>query len=95
LNRIKEEVRRLQRRHQLKSSSSDLIDGDNNHSTDSTSVNSLPGHSSSTNQHLLSLKQVNMICARLLKEREEKIREEYDQILSNKLDGKKKQQKYI
>jgi hypothetical protein len=31
-----------------------------------------------------------MICARLLKEREEKIREEYDQILSNKLNGKKK-----
>jgi len=30
-----------------------------------------------------------MICARLLKEREEKIREEYDQILSHKLDGKK------
>jgi hypothetical protein len=30
-----------------------------------------------------------MICARLLKEREEKIREEYDQILSNKLNGKK------
>ena len=31
-----------------------------------------------------------MICARLLKEREEKIREEYDQILSNKLNGKRK-----
>jgi hypothetical protein len=29
-----------------------------------------------------------MICARLLKEREEKIREEYDRILSNKLSGK-------
>ena len=32
-----------------------------------------------------------MICARLLKEREEKIREEYDQILSNKLNGKEKE----
>jgi hypothetical protein len=29
-----------------------------------------------------------MICARLLKEREEQIREEYDTILSNKLNGK-------
>ncbi|CAF1041796.1 unnamed protein product [Rotaria sordida] len=85
LTRIKEEVRRLQRRHQLKPSSSDLPDDDNHHTTDSTSLSNLPGHSSSNSQHLLTLKQVNMICARLLKEREEKIREEYDQILSNKL----------
>lgn len=41
-----------------------------------------------TNQaHLLTLKQVNMICARILQEREEKIREEYDRILSYKLNG--------
>jgi len=72
LTRIKEEVRRLQRRHQLKlPTTSDLSDDD---------------HQNTTNQqHLLTLKQVNMICARLLKEREEKIREEYDTILSNKL----------
>jgi len=78
LTRIKEEVRRLQRRHQLKKipTSSDLSDDDNN-------LNEC--RSSTNQQHLLSLKQVNMICARLLKEREEKIREEYDRILSNKL----------
>ncbi len=29
-----------------------------------------------------------MICARILKEHEEKIREEYDRILSTKLNGK-------
>jgi hypothetical protein len=76
LTRIKEEVRRLQRRHQLKvPTTSDLSDEDNNTNT-------------SNQQHLLTLKQVNMICARLLKEREEKIREEYDRILSNKLNGK-------
>ncbi|CAF2401057.1 unnamed protein product [Rotaria sp. Silwood2] len=75
LNRIKEEVRRLQRRHQLKvSTSSDLNDDDN-----------LNECRSSTNQHLLTLKQVNIICARLLKEREDKIREEYDRILSYKV----------
>ncbi|CAF5127029.1 unnamed protein product, partial [Rotaria magnacalcarata] len=85
LTRIKEEVRRLQRRHQLKAASSDLFNDEHNHTTDSTSLNNLPGHSSSNNQHLLTIKQVNMICARLLKEREEQIREEYDQILSNKL----------
>jgi len=77
LTRIKEEVRRLHRRHQLKiPTSSDLSDDDNN-------LNEC--RSSTNQQHLLSLKQVNMICARLLKEREEKIREEYDRILSNKL----------
>ncbi|CAF0736307.1 unnamed protein product [Rotaria sordida] len=82
LNRIKEEVRRLQRRHQLKiSTSSDLNDDDDNNNN-----NNLNECRSSTNhQHLLTLKQVNMICARLLKEREEKIREEYDRILSYKL----------
>jgi len=75
LTRIKEEVRRLQRRHQLKlpTTTSDLSGDDD--------------HQNPTNQqHLLTLKQVNMICARLLKEREEKIREEYDRILSIKLD---------
>jgi hypothetical protein len=73
LTRIKEEVRRLQRRHQLKMPTpSDLSDDDNNLNC----------------QHLLTIKQVNMICARLIKEREEKLREEYDRILSNKLNGK-------
>ncbi|CAF4846680.1 unnamed protein product, partial [Rotaria socialis] len=76
LNRIKEEVRRLQRRHQLKvSTSSDLNEDDNSNES----------RSSSNHQHLLTLKQVNMICARILKEREDKIREEYDRILSNKI----------
>ncbi len=89
LSRIKEEVRRLQRRNQLKPISSELTEDESHQSTtDSTSLINLPGHSSSSNQHLLTLKQVNMICARLLKEREEKIREEYDQILSDKLNGK-------
>jgi hypothetical protein len=86
LSRIKEEVRRLQRRNQLKPNSSESTEDESHQSTtDSTSLINLPGHSSSSNQHLLTLKQVNMICARLLKEREEKIREEYDQILSDKL----------
>jgi hypothetical protein len=37
--------------------------------------------------HLLTIKQVNLICARLLKEREDTLREEYDRILSTRLDG--------
>ena len=78
LTRIKEEFRRLQRRHQLKvPSTSDQSDED-------TTANQNETRSA---QHLLTLKQVNMICARLLKEREEKLREEYDRILSNQLSG--------
>jgi len=73
LTRIKEEVRRLQRRHQLKLPTTSDLSGDDDH------------QNPTNQQHLLTLKQVNMICARLLKEREEKIREEYDRILSNKL----------
>lgn len=93
LTRIKEEVRRLQRRHQLKAtttssnasvtnSTSDCSDEETVSSQDSKQQETRTNPNSS---HLLTLKQVNMICARLLKEREEKIREEYDQILSNKL----------
>ena len=78
LNRIKEEVRRLQRRHQLKTATTaDLSDDDNPNEI----------RSSNNQQPLLTLKQVNIICTRLIKEREEKIREEYDRILSTKLNG--------
>lgn len=38
-------------------------------------------------QPLFSLRQVGLICERLLKEREDKIREEYDEILTTKLAG--------
>lgn len=54
---------------------------------DTTMTNQNEIRSTTNQQHLLTLKQVNMICERLLKEREEKIREEYDTILSNKLNG--------
>ncbi|UJR16094.1 hypothetical protein I4U23_003006 [Adineta vaga] len=80
LTRIKEEVRRLQRRHQMKlPTTSDQSDDD------TTMANQNEIRSTTNQQHLLTLKQVNMICERLLKEREEKIREEYDTILTNKL----------
>ena len=93
LTRIKEEVRRLQRRHQLKTTSNTAIttnqpsDGSDEETTSSHESKHQENRSTSNPSHLLTLKQVNMICARLLKEREEKIREEYDQILSNKLHG--------
>lgn len=39
-------------------------------------------------QPLFTLRQVGMICERLLKEREEKVREEYEEILNIKLAGR-------
>ncbi|XP_058612621.1 akirin-2 isoform X2 [Onychostoma macrolepis] len=56
-----------------------------------SSTATLPGASSGSaspsrrEQPLFTLKQVGMICERLLKEREEKVREEYDEILTTKL----------
>jgi len=88
LTRIKEEVRRLQRRHQLKTTTtnptSDASDEETS-SSNETRPTTTDQRSSANSTHLLTLKQVNMICARLIKEREEKIREEYDRILANKL----------
>jgi len=82
LTRIKEEVRRLQRRQQFKShQSSDTTDDETSHPSPPAATTD----SSTTAQPLLTLKQVNLICSRLLKEREEIIREEYDRILSTKL----------
>ena len=40
-------------------------------------------------QPLFTLRQVGMICERLLKEREEKVREEYEEIMNTKLAGNK------
>lgn len=38
-------------------------------------------------QPLFTLKQVGMLCERLLKEREDKVREEYEEIMTSKLAG--------
>lgn len=85
LIRIKEEVRRLQRRHQVKTSSpTGGVAGANAVSSEGSDDET---ETRANQPHLLTLKQVNLICARLLKEREEKIREEYDQILFEKLNG--------
>lgn len=38
-------------------------------------------------QPLFTLRQVGMICERLLKEREDKVREEYEETMTSKLAG--------
>lgn len=84
-NRIKEEVRRLQRRHQVKLSTNETPEDETNGNLQTEQRST----GSKNPQYLLTLTQVNMICARLLKEREDLLREEYEQILSNKLNGKR------
>lgn len=57
---------------------------------DGNAMTSSPSSSASSNreQPLFTMKQVTMICQRMLKEREGQIREEYDKILSAKLLGR-------
>lgn len=94
LQNIKQEYKRLQKRRHL-DSAFHQVDGCcpldlQTHNAVQTG-SSLPGTSSGASsptkkeQPLFSLRQVGMICERLLKEREEKIREEYNETLTAKL----------
>lgn len=79
---IREEIKKLQRRRQLR------FDGGDN-----TEVSSLASTITGTglrapacmDQPLFTFRQVGLICERMLKEKENKIREEYDKILNTKL----------
>lgn len=97
LHNIKQEYKRLQKRRHLDSAFQQqqqaAVEGCcplDLHSIPSGSA--LPAETSSgassptrKEQPLFSLRQVGMICERLLKEREDKIREQYDEILTTKL----------
>uniref|UniRef100_A0A8C6X768 Akirin-2 n=1 Tax=Naja naja TaxID=35670 RepID=A0A8C6X768_NAJNA len=95
LYNIKQEYKRMQKRRHLEN----FHQTDPCCSTDAQSQAfllsgpALPGTSSAASpplkkeQPLFTLRQVGMICERLLKEREEKIREEYEEILTTKLAG--------
>lgn len=52
-------------------------------SSSSLSLSSSPGRK--TEVPLFTLRQVSLVCERMLKEREEQIREEYDKVLTSKL----------
>ncbi|XP_006010256.1 akirin-2 [Latimeria chalumnae] len=94
LYNIKQEYKRMQKRRHLEST---FQQTDACCSTDAQPPVSLltgsvlAGTSSVTlspskkEQPLFTLRQVGMICERLLKEREEKVREEYEEILTTKL----------
>uniref|UniRef100_A0AAY5KHH4 Akirin-2 n=1 Tax=Esox lucius TaxID=8010 RepID=A0AAY5KHH4_ESOLU len=94
LNNIKQEYKRMQKRRHLENSflqSEGCCPLESQAHGSILSGSSLPGASSGAvspsrkEQPLFTLKQVGLICERLLKEREEKIREEYDEILTTKL----------
>lgn len=93
LSNIKQEYKRMQKRRHLESSfqQSESVCGAESQPHASSSSATLTGVSSGSvspsrrEQPLFTLKQVGMICERLLKEREEKVREEYDEILTTKL----------
>lgn len=55
-----------------------------------TSIGASSGSVSPTRkeQPLFTLRQVGMICERLIKEREEKVREEYEEMMTSKLAGR-------
>lgn len=75
---IEAELKRLQRRKM---------------STDSNQLSQpFPGPTQNhggKDQPIFTLKQVTLVCQRMIKEREEELREEYDKILSTKLAGMK------
>ncbi|TRY84467.1 hypothetical protein DNTS_035821 [Danionella cerebrum] len=86
LSNIKQEYKRMQKRRHLESSfhqTEPCCPPDTHTQPSSSSTGSLSP--SRLEQPLFTLRQVGLICERLLKEREEKVRDEYDQILTSKL----------
>lgn len=90
LSNIKQEYKRMQKRRHLESSFQQTdsccpLDSQPHASSSSAGTSSGSASPSRREQPLFTLRQVGMICERLLKEREEKVREEYDEILTTKL----------
>ena len=85
LAHVEQELKRLQRRKAFTSedSSSSSHCQPQSHGTAAP----LSGSSSGKDQPLFTLKQVTIVCQRMLKEREEQIRGEYDKALTSKLAG--------
>ncbi|XP_076872769.1 akirin-2 [Brachyhypopomus gauderio] len=93
LNNIKQEYKRMQKRRHLESNLQPVeaccclpaLPSSAQPGPASLTVSSAGASSPRREQPLFTLRQVGMICERLLKEREEKVREEYEEILTTKL----------
>ncbi|XP_059810418.1 akirin-1 [Hemitrygon akajei] len=84
---IKQEYSRFQWRRQLEGSFNQSETSCSEGSSNSLLLNAptSPGTLSKKDQPLFTLRQVGIICERLLKDHESKIREEYEQVLNTKL----------
>uniref|UniRef100_A0AAY5KXB4 Akirin 1 n=2 Tax=Esox lucius TaxID=8010 RepID=A0AAY5KXB4_ESOLU len=86
---IRQEYSRYQRRRQLEGAFNQSEASCSSTDAPSSSLNgpSSPLGASRKDQPSFTLRQVSYLCERLLKDHEEKIREEYEQILNTKLAG--------
>lgn len=76
---VRDEIKRLQRRKNL------TFNCNQENLNESPSSPSSSPSSSKRDQPLFTFRQVGLICERMLKERENQIREEYDTVLNTKL----------
>ncbi|XP_053310783.1 akirin-1 [Spea bombifrons] len=86
---LKQEYTRYQRRRQLEGAFNQSEAGsscEGQASCSSLTAPSSPGSVGKKDQPTFSLRQVGILCERLLKDHEDKIREEYEQILNTKLE---------
>ncbi|XP_037343304.1 akirin-2-like [Pungitius pungitius] len=94
LNSIKQEYKRIQKRKHLDAGyqqSEGCYSPESPSQSSTMNVSSMPGTSSGgvsptrKEQPLFTLRQVGMICERLLNEKEETVREEYEETMTSKL----------
>ncbi|XP_066430829.1 akirin-1 [Eleutherodactylus coqui] len=85
---LRQEYTRYHRRRQLEGAFNQSEAGQSNevHTSSSLTAPSSPGSVVRKDQPTFSLRQVGILCERLLKDHEDKIREEYEQILNTKLE---------
>lgn len=84
---VREEIRRLQRRKQLQfgvHNDTSMVESPSSPPMPCTSTGSALSITK-RDQPLFTFRQVGLICERMLKEREDQIREEYDKVLVSKL----------
>lgn len=90
---IREEITRLQRRKQLNFSYNNALERMQDSESSGSEMGPDSPHRPDTppnavrnpEKGLFTFKQVQMICERMLKEREDKLREQYDHVLTTKL----------
>jgi len=82
LAHVEQELKRLQRR---KAFTSEESSSSHPQPQSHGAATPLSGTGSAKDQPLFTLKQVTIVCQRMLKEREEQIRGEYDKALTSKL----------